>query len=200
MRQPIENYVSQSFVHKQRRQASFAWSAIFLLSLIWICLIVAAPVAKANGFVSFSNSIYSFFSYLCHQMAWRSYHIGEYPLAVCARCFGFYGGFLLGIIIYPFVRYVSNTEPFDRKWLFAAMIPMGVDVALTFFGIWENTHLSRLITGLILGAACAFFIIPALVEINYFLCQKLQRSWTVLRVVFTLTKLAEKRKITFAFN
>jgi uncharacterized membrane protein len=176
MKQSIENYVPQSSLQKQRRQAGFAWSAIFLVSFIWMFSIVSAPIANAQGFVALANSIYTFFGYLCHQIDWRSYHIGEYPLAVCARCFGFYGGFLLGIIIYPFARALHNTEPLTRKWLFLAMIPMGFDLSLTFFGVWENTHLSRLLSGAILGAACAFFIIPALVEIGYFIGEKLQKS------------------------
>ena len=172
----IESYVPQSAIQKQRRQAVFAWGAIFLIAFVWIFSIVSAPVAKANDFHTFSNSTYSFFSYLCHQMSWRSYHIYEYPLAVCARCFGFYGGFFLGLAAYPLFRTLNNTDSFPRAWLFLAMIPMGVDWSLEFFGIWENTHISRLLSGGILGAACAFFIVPALVEINYFLCEKFQKS------------------------
>ena len=45
------------------------------------------------------------------------------------------------------------------------MVPIAIDWSLGAFGIWENTHLSRFITGLILGAACAIYIVPALVEI-----------------------------------
>ena len=79
-------------------------------------------------------------------------------------------------IAYPFFRALNNTDSFPRYWLFLAMIPMGIDFSLTFFEIWENTHLSRLITGLILGLACAFFIIPALVEISYFVRQSFKRK------------------------
>jgi uncharacterized membrane protein len=176
MKQSIENYVPQIAVKKQQRQAFLAWSAIFGAAFVWIFSIVSAPVAKTYGFESFSGSIYTFFSYLCHQMSWRSYHIGEFPFAVCARCFGFYGGFFIGLGIYPLFRAPANTDPFPRAWLFLAMIPMAVDWSLGFFEIWENTHFSRLLSGGILGAACAFFIVPALVEINYFLCEKFQKN------------------------
>ena len=171
----IENYTPQFAVEKQGRQALLAWGSIFLIALIWIFSIIFAPIGKAIGFDSFSNSIYTFFGYICHQMSWRSYHIGEYPLAVCARCFGFYGGFFLGLGIYPFFRSLRNTDPFPRWWLFLAMIPMGIDWSLEFFGIWENTHFSRLLSGLILGAACAFFIVPALIKIAYFFGEKFRR-------------------------
>lgn len=171
----IENYVPQNIIRKQRRQALFSWGAIFFIALLWIAFIISAPIAKSSGFDSFANSVYGFFSYVCHQMSWRSYHIGEQPMAVCARCFGFYGGFLLGLGAFPLFRSLSNTDPFSRIWLFLAMIPMGIDWSLEFFGIWNNTHLSRLISGAILGAACAFFIVPALIEINYFLSEKFQK-------------------------
>jgi hypothetical protein len=54
------------------------------------------------------------------------------------------------------------------------MIPIGVDWSLGAFGIWENTYLSRFITGLILGATCAIYIVPALVEIFRLLTGKRQ--------------------------
>src|SRR6476661_1026289 len=137
MPQSIENYVSQNVIQKQRHQAIFAWGAIFVISLLWMLSIISAPVARANGFEAVASPIYTFFGYLCHQMSWRSYHIGEYAFAVCARCFGFYGGFFLGLVIYPLLRPLSNTEPYARFWLFLAMIPMGVDWGLEFFVVWE---------------------------------------------------------------
>lgn len=172
----IENYVPQIAFKNRQRQAFLAWGAIFGVAFAWILLIVATPVAKANGFESFSDSIYTFYSYLCHQITWRSYHVAEYPFAVCARCFGFYAGFFVGLGVYPLFRSPVNTDSFPRSWLFLAMIPMAIDWSLGFFEIWENTHFSRLLSGGILGAACAFFIVPALVEINYFLCEKFQNS------------------------
>jgi uncharacterized membrane protein len=172
----IENYVPQTVVRKQQRQALFAWSAILALAFVWNFSIVAAPIARANNFEGFSNSVYTFFGYLCHQMDWRSYHVGEYPFAVCARCFGFYAGFLAGLALYPLFRAPVNTDSFPRWWLFLAMIPMAIDWSLSFFGIWENTHFSRFLSGGILGTACAFFIVPAIVEINYFLCEKFQKN------------------------
>jgi uncharacterized membrane protein len=67
------------------------------------------------------------------------------------------------------IRKVDEIEPLPRFWLFLAMIPIGIDWSLGVFGICENTHLSRFLTGLILGAACAIYIVPALVEIFRYL-------------------------------
>ncbi|MDQ3798158.1 MAG: DUF2085 domain-containing protein [Acidobacteriota bacterium] len=179
MPQTIENYVPQAFVRQRKRQAFFAWGLVFLIALVWIGLIVSAPLAKASDLTGFSGALYTFFSYLCHQIPERSFHTLGFPLAVCSRCFGFYFGFLLGLGAYPFFRALDDVEPFARFWLFLAIVPMGIDWSLTFFGIWENTHLSRSLTGAILGFACAFFIVPALAEISrFFVDRKLKRlSW-----------------------
>lgn len=176
MPQPITNYIPNSLYESQKRQAVWVWGVATAIVLVWLLVIISAPIFESEGIKSVSQPIYRFFSYLCHQISSRSFHYHEHQLAVCTRCFGFYGGFLLGFVVYPFVRALNNTDSFPRFWLFAAMIPMGIDVGLTFFGIWENTHLSRTVTGLILGFACAFFIIPALVEISFFVRQRLKKT------------------------
>ena len=165
MSQTIENYVPQAILPLMRKQAWKVWFVGLAVVLVWNLLIALAPIAKLNGVESISATLYSFFSYICHQMDSRSLHLHNEPLAVCARCFGVYFGLLIGFVIYPAIHKIEETEPFSRLWLFFALIPIGVDWSLTAFGLWENTHLSRFITGLILGAACAVFIVPGLVEI-----------------------------------
>lgn len=86
-------------------------------------------------------------------------------MAVCSRCFGVYFGLLAGILTYALWRPIEETEPVARIWLFLSLIPITVDWSLTIFGIWENTHVSRFLTGMILGVSCAIFIVPAVVEV-----------------------------------
>lgn len=128
-------------------------------------MIVGAPAAKAFGAASVSEPVYGFFSYVCHQMPERSFHLMGEKFAVCSRCFGVYFGLLAGFLAYPLLRPMDETEPLPRVWLFAAMVPMAVDWSLGFFHVLENTHLTRVVTGLVLGLACAFFIVPALIEL-----------------------------------
>jgi len=165
MSQPIENYVSPDFTAGFRRQARIVWTISSLVVFAWVFAILLAPLAEANGFENLAAPLYKFFGYICHQIDGRSFHVENHPFAVCARCFGVYFGLFLGFLIYPLFRKIEEIEPLPRFWLFLAMIPIAVDWSLGVFGIWENTHLSRFITGLILGAACGIFIVPALVEI-----------------------------------
>jgi uncharacterized membrane protein len=165
MKLSADNYVPQTDVLKLRNHSRLVWGIFTFVAFGWLFLIVSAPIFEATGIKSISQPAYRFFSFICHQINGRSFHYHEFPFAVCARCFGVYLGFFLGLIVYPVFRKIENTEPFPRVWLFLAMIPTGIDFSLGFFHIWENTHFSRLITGGILGFTCAIFIVPALADI-----------------------------------
>ena len=167
--QPIENYVPQGFTEKFRWQAWKVWVISMLVVFGWVFLILLAPIGMLSGFENLSAGIYKAFGFICHQIDSRSFHIENHQFAVCTRCFGVYFGLTLGFLIYPLLRKIEEIEPIPRFWLFLSMIPIGVDWALGAFGIWENTAYSRFFTGLILGAACAIFIVPALVEIFRYL-------------------------------
>lgn len=166
MTEPAENYVSQDIAKRLRSQAFKIWSVTLGIVLVWVFAIVLAPVALENGWIGLSSPIYNFFSYICHQQSERSLHLDGHPLAVCSRCFGVYFGLFAGMAVYPLWRRIEDVEPLARFWLFLSLIPIGIDWSLTMFDVWENTHLSRFVTGLILGVACATFIVPALVEIK----------------------------------
>ena len=169
MNQPIENYVSRDFTEKFRRQAWKVWVVSTLVVFGWVVLILLAPLGMTSGFEAVSKGLYKAFGVICHQIDERSFHLGNHAFAVCTRCFGVYFGLFFGFLIYPILRKIEDIEPLPRFWLFLSMIPMGVDWALGAFDIWENTAYSRFFTGLILGAACAVFIVPALVEIFRYL-------------------------------
>ena len=158
MSEPAGNYIPIDIHERFRAQARFVWILTAAAVLLWVGSIVAAPLMN-------STPIYTFFSYVCHQIPERSLHISGHQMAVCSRCFGVYFGLFAGILIYPLWRRIDDIEPIPRIWLFLSLVPITIDWLLTIFGIWENTHLSRLVTGFILGVACATYIIPALVDI-----------------------------------
>ncbi len=172
MPETIENYVPQIVFKEMRQQAFKVWAIAAFLVGVWVLMLIAAPIAEANNFTGFSSAIYKVCSFICHQMPERSLHIENHPFAVCSRCFGIYFGLFVGFLIYPLLRSIEEIEPFPRVWLFLALLPIGVDFSLGFFGIWANTHLSRFLTGAILGAACGIFIVPALIELFRYLTVK----------------------------
>ena len=142
------------------------WLIVLAFALAVCSLIIAAPIALANGQAAIAFNIYLPFSYLCHQIPARSYYFAEHSLAVCSRCTGIYAGFLLGVIVYPLVRSLRSTVTPERKWLFVAAIPLAIDFSLEFLGIWHNTHSSRFFTGALLGSVVVFYVLPGLMELS----------------------------------
>src|SRR5437868_226418 len=112
---------------------------------------------------------YRVFAILCLQIPERSFYLDGQPLAVCARCFGIYAGFALGVVCYPLVRSLRRTDTPARLWLLLAALPTGVDFALGFTGLWANTHTSRALTGALLGAVAALYVVPGLVAFGLFI-------------------------------
>jgi uncharacterized membrane protein len=50
--------------------------------------------------------------------------------------------------------------------LFLAAAPLAIDFSLGFFGIWENTHLSRFVTGALLGSVAVLYVMPGLIDLS----------------------------------
>jgi uncharacterized membrane protein len=160
-----EIYLNEELRLRSRRRAFKVWSIGLIAVTAWLLLILAAPVAQTSGNTYLGNALYTFFSYLCHQIPQRTFHLSGEPLAVCTRCFGVYLGIVLGFAVYPLWRDTDHSEPPPRLWLFLSLVPIGIDWSLTVLDVWENTSISRALTGLILGVVCATFILPALVEV-----------------------------------
>jgi uncharacterized membrane protein len=147
------------------RRPLITWFVVALASILFALAIVIAPLAITRGSSSVALTIYQAFSHLCHQLPERSFFIGGQKFAVCTRCTGIYFGFAAAALSYPLLRSLRRTDTPARKWLFVAATPLGVDFFLGFFGLVENTHWSRFVTGAILGAAVVFYVLPGLVEV-----------------------------------
>lgn len=144
----------------------FIWATVSLVGLLLLVAIVGAPLAMASGHTIVAGDIYKGFSYLCHQLPDRSFHIEGYQFAVCSRCTGLYVGFALTALAYPLIRPVRATTTPALIWLILATVPLLVDFSLGYFNIWANTHASRFITGALLSSVAVFYIIPGLIELT----------------------------------
>jgi uncharacterized membrane protein len=142
------------------------WLVSAAVVTLMVSLIVVAPVAAASGHNEIAEGIYRGFGIFCHQRPDRSYFIEGHKLAVCSRCTGLYGGFAFTLLIYPLVRGLRSAATPPRRVLFLAAIPLLIDFSLTFFGIWENTHTSRLLTGALLGSVVVFYVMPGIVDLS----------------------------------
>ncbi|MBD0325542.1 MAG: DUF2085 domain-containing protein [Pyrinomonadaceae bacterium] len=148
------------------RRPLLAWGLAAATMLLLLGLIMAAPLLRANGQEFPALAIYGSFGNLCHQIPERSFHVAGHAFAVCARCLGLFAGLAVGILAFPLVRSLRSTRNPARIWLFIAAVPTVIDFSLGFLGVWPNTHLSRFMTGMLLGAVAAFFIMPGLIDLS----------------------------------
>lgn len=152
--------------HEKAQRALTFWVISAVTVLLVISLVLIAPLARANGHSEVAAGIYGAFGIFCHQLPGRSYFIGGHPLAVCSRCTGLYAGFAFMLLVYPFVRSLRTSIVPPPSLLVLAAIPLLIDVSVTFFGFWENTHTSRLLTGALLGSVAVFYVMPGIIGLS----------------------------------
>ena len=152
--------------HQSLRRPAIVWAITAALTVLFVGLVVVAPLALAHGHSSSAFVLYEMFGRVCHQIPERAFYLEGHPFAVCARCTGIYFGFAAGVLLYPLIRSLRRSDAPARKWLLMAALPTLLDFALGFFGVWENTHWSRSVTGALLGAVVAFYVVPGLMDLS----------------------------------
>lgn len=157
----------QRTYHSKKGVAGYTvWLVIAIIAVTIVVAVIAAPLAKAQGHTDFASAIYQAFSYLCHQIPERSFHFGRHQFAVCSRCTGLYAGFALATLTLPLVRPLQRMDTPRIIWLLLSVVPLAIDFGLTYFGIWENNHFTRVTTGALFGAVAAIYVVPGLIELS----------------------------------
>jgi uncharacterized membrane protein len=147
------------------------WLLAFLGGLMWNAALFVAPLLRHETPVV-SALIYAAFSPVCHQLPERSLSILGSPLAVCGRCLGIYLGFSAGTILYPFLRRFSRPFLPATPIFVLVSLPIGLDTAGSFLGLWTSPIGLRLAAGLIWGSILPFYLITGLYEARQLLSRK----------------------------
>lgn len=172
----LERKSSYPQTTRANRRAILVWVGTSAVALSILGLVLAAPIAQAHGYTQFAATIYKGFSYVCHQIPGRSFHLEGHQFGVCSRCTGLYAGFAVAALIYPLARSLQRTDTPPRRWLMLATLPLLIDFALGYFSIWQNTHVSRFFTGALLSSVAVFYIMPGLVDLSSALAHRFSRS------------------------
>ena len=131
---------------------------------------------------------------VCHRIDLRSFHLGDRPLPLCARCSGMYLGALLTLIYYTLVRPRAGLYPNRR--LVAVFVLFGFVWAIDGLNsymhlfpsaphLYQPSNTLRIITGSSIGIALATLVYPVF-------NQTMWREWRhepVLRSLWELAKL-----------
>ena len=66
----------------------------------------------------------------------------------------------------PLARSLKRTDTPHVIWLLLSVVPLAIDFGLTYFGVWENNHFTRVTTGALFGAVAAIYVVPGLIELS----------------------------------
>ncbi len=99
------------------------------------------------------------FRALCHGIPDRCLELWNVPMPICARCTAIYAGLLAGILLF-FV--VPHVQELTARWILGfAAFPMFIDGITQLATLRESTNPLRIETGLLAGAAFAFWALSA---------------------------------------
>lgn len=106
---------------------------VVLFIVVLFNFLVVSPVIFENvGLGGFSGLVYRFFSPICHQNEFGSFHINGIKLAVCSRCSLIYLGALVGVLIFPFLKRKDLLER-SNFLLVLALMPSAIEFSLEKF-------------------------------------------------------------------
>ncbi len=148
-------------------RALSVYALVFIAAGSALSLIVAVPLwlQGAHSQRIAGAFVRLFFSFICHQDPERSFLLGGHALAVCGRCTGLYVGFFLGVLFFPWMRPFGNGPAPTGFMLVLAGLPMAVESAVENIGGVPFSNATRAATGVCLGAAVPFYVLPAFFQL-----------------------------------
>jgi uncharacterized membrane protein len=148
-------------MHPQKTYAFILGGAVLWCSALILAPVIAAWPAAPQWI---SSTLYQFFEPVCHQIDARSFHLFDFPLAVCTRCSSIYFAFLAGTALYPLFFDLRRHAMPPRILLILTVIPMILDAGGGLLGLHEVTPITRTATGALFGLAIPLFVIPGAIE------------------------------------
>lgn len=133
-------------------------------SLLWLGGIILAPWLRSRS-SPLTPFLYACFTPVCHQIPERSFELFGFPMAVCARCFGIYAGFLAGMVLYAIRRSFSTVRLPNTALFLTLSAPIVCDTAANVFGLWHTSNTLRFFLGLAWGAILPFYFLAGLGEL-----------------------------------
>jgi uncharacterized membrane protein len=140
--------------------------------ILWLTITgLAVGILVAGAFLpplvgeGWRGLIMSGYQPVCHQLPGRSFHFAGEQIALCHRCVGIWGALPVAIVLFAALRrwdwHVANRAGLA---ILLSLLPLGIDWAGDFAGIWHNTPASRLITGAIFGLVAGYFLARVVIK------------------------------------
>ena len=132
---------------------------IFSLILFWCLGFSITSFFPDSIFMVFYPFLKHIYSFLCHQVDYKTIRVNDIHFLVCARCTGIYFGTLMTSLI--FIFYYTNSD-ISSKFLFFAAAPMILDIIFYSTGIYDYSAAISFSTGIIFGSTAIVYILIVL--------------------------------------
>jgi uncharacterized membrane protein len=123
-------------------------AALNIFFLVYVGLPFLAPILLANGYTDAANLIYSSYRAACHQLPSRSYFIMGEQVAFCQRDVAIYSSFLLGGLVFGWVR--QRLRPLPLRYYVFFLVPIALDGGMQLASEWLQSGI-QMITLWIIG-------------------------------------------------
>jgi len=155
------------FPRKESKPAPFRdaipLTVLTVASLLWTAGTMAAPFLAASGHPLAALAAKWIYAPFCHQQLSRSLSLFGFPVSVCHRCLAIYVSFTLVLLLSGML---VRGRGFSRLALLCFLLPMLSDFLFDVAGLWTNTPVTRMASGVVAGIGLAYFLVPAMRELG----------------------------------
>jgi uncharacterized membrane protein len=127
-------------------------------SVLWIALALAAPILTGFGLHVAGAHVYTILRYGCSDIPGHSLWVCNHPMGLCARHTGMYVGFGVALFVGPWFASVRASRLCSLPVALLGLLPALLDGGSEMLGHWTPTNVTRIVTGLIAGAALGLYL------------------------------------------
>ena len=132
----------------------------FIVVLFWCIGFASQSLFPGSGFAIVTYPVLKrFYGTVCHQVDVKTFSFMGHKLFVCARCTGIYMGALLtsfsALFFFPRLK-------LGIKLLYAAILPVIIDVVMSTLDIYRYSKYLAFFTGLFFGSVVFIYILDAI--------------------------------------
>lgn len=128
-------------------------SLVNLYTLFFILCGTLPPILAKLNFYDLSSKLHFTLMYSCHQRPERCFWILGYPMSLCCRCYGFYIGVFISLILTLLNKFNPN-----KKFLLTILIFSILDIFINV-AIGINTgNITRFIIGSFMGILFTYIL------------------------------------------
>lgn len=132
---------------------------VFCSILLWCIGFSIFSFSPDSLFRIFYPLLKQVYSFVCHQVDYKTFKVNDIHFLVCARCTGIYFGALIASLILIFYNINSDLS---SKFLFFAAAPMILDIIFYSTGIYDYSASISFSTGVIFGSTSIVYILIVL--------------------------------------